>query len=128
MPTNYLSNNNKCTSRFKQAISLDKCYLKDHDDECSFELQIFNNNSVSSSTLAFYTQQQQQQNGNTSRSNNFVNNYQDQEFIIFLCDSSKDKWDWMSMLCHAQYKFTIDRYSVKLFNLILTTVLINYNL
>lgn len=26
-----------------------------------------------------------------------------------MCDSSKDKWNWMSMLCYAQYKFTVDR-------------------
>jgi hypothetical protein len=35
------NNNNKFNSRFKQSIALEKCCLKDHDDECCFELQIF---------------------------------------------------------------------------------------
>lgn len=80
------SSSSKYTSRFKQALSLDKCNLKDiHEDDYSFELEVFNSHS------------------------RLNNNYQSQEYILFKLDTSKDKYQWMSMLCYSQYKSTIDR-------------------
>ncbi len=100
-PTNYLTSS-KFASRFKQIILLDKCVLKDHDDDTSFEIQV-----CGSGSFNFFTEQLQT-----------IGSGQDtQDFIIFTCENSKDKWEWMSMLCYAQIsqcyatnnKFTIDR-------------------
>ncbi len=101
-PTTYLTSS-KFPSRFKQIISLDKCVLKDHEDETSFEIQVCGGGS-----FAFYADQSQQAVGGGQDT---------QEFVFFMCESSKDKWEWMSMLCYAQIsqcyatnnKFTIDR-------------------
>ena len=38
--------NNKFTARFKQAISLDRCILKDLDDEVAFELQVLSSSAT----------------------------------------------------------------------------------
>ena len=78
----------KVSSRFKQCISLDKCILKDLDDELCFELHIVNANS---------------------RFNTGGGGTQDLESIVFITEQPSDKWQWMSMLCYSQYKCTIER-------------------
>jgi hypothetical protein len=86
--------------KFKQAIPLDKCYLKDCQDEFCFEIQILNQHSSSS------LQNQSAANISYSKVNH---NNQEQEYLIFIARSPPEKINWMSMLCYAQYKFTIDR-------------------
>ena len=108
------SASSKPKSKFKQRIMLDKCHLIDRDDECCFELKIFNNNSVSSSTFAFYQQQNQQQANKSDSQASGLNSQQqrslqNKEYILFILDHPNDKYQWMPMLCYTQYKFTIDR-------------------
>ena len=96
------SSYSKHTSRFKQALSLDKCNLKDYDEESCFELEVFNSQSrMTNSNNNNYS--------NNNNNNNGNNSNQSQEFILFKLESNKDKYQWMSMLCYSQYKSTIDR-------------------
>ena len=74
------------SSKFKQKILLDRCHLVDRgDDESCFELH-------------------QSTNGNGG--GRYTRN---DEYTLFILDTYKDKYHWMSMLCYTQYKFTIDR-------------------
>ena len=71
----------KFSSKFKQAISLEKCLLKDLDDDCCFEIQVANNEPTA----------------------------QCQEFYTIVTDTANQKYQWMSMLCYSQYKVTMER-------------------
>jgi hypothetical protein len=113
-------NNMRSAYRFKQALSLDKCHLRDRDDDFCFELHVCN-------SVSFHNFNQQQQmmqqmsnqssqdraspsqlSPNTFQSNcNQVNS--NQECILFMTNTLNEKYQWMSMLCYSQYKFTIDR-------------------
>lgn len=88
-------NSNLKPYRFKEVIQLDKCCIRDREDEVCFELQIMSQ---------FYSD------SDSSMSNQSQSDVsQDQEFILFVADSSNEKYQWMSMLCYSQYKLTIDR-------------------
>jgi hypothetical protein len=101
--------------KFKQAITLDKCYLNDRDDDLAFELQVFNNGMViSNSNMSINSDLGKDftnmSNYNLSNLNNpNLSNTIENEYILFLTNSTMDKYHWMSMLCYAQYKFSIDR-------------------
>lgn len=86
--TNLGSSSKPC--RFKLAIELEKCTLRDRDDECCFELQLGNNQHVNEFD-------------STNQSDSI-----DQEFIVFITESSNEKYQWMSMLCYSFYKLKID--------------------
>jgi hypothetical protein len=110
--------------RFKQAISLDKCHLRDRDDELSFELHVCNSSSfqhtnflsqqttstVAGSDQAFTstsTSGGSQPQTPTLQSN--CGQLNNQDCLLFITGSFNEKYQWMSMLCYSQYKFTIDR-------------------
>lgn len=96
----------KYLARYKQSISLDKCILRDYDEDLCFELQV---QSSSSSGNNMSSQGHRSNNNSSSSSSSGSTSSQEQEFIIVKCDNMKDKYNWMTMLCYTQYKFSIDR-------------------
>ena len=113
--SNFLSNPStvKYSSKFKQAISLDKCVLKDLEDDCCFEIQVsLNGSNANGSNNNCNSNNTSGNNNNSNSSNNNNNNEsnaQSQEFYLFITESAKQKYQWMSMLCYSMYKQTMDR-------------------
>jgi hypothetical protein len=96
------NSNCKYTSRFKQALSLDKCNLKDLDDDYCIDLEVFNSH-LPINQIKF------NQGGGGGAAASTIGGQDTNIFIRFSFDSSKEKYHWMSMLCYSQYKSTIDR-------------------
>jgi hypothetical protein len=101
--------NSKESYKFKQAISLDKCVLRDRRDPLFFELNIFNNNNATSpnNITPIATTTADNNNNililNSSPLSSFNNN-DNQECILFKADTPEKKYHWMSMLCYSIYK------------------------
>jgi hypothetical protein len=124
--TNQNGANNMKQFRFKQALTLDRCYIKDREDECCFELHILPN---STSSVPYYLQDLYQNSSESSGMNSSGGNLentlisqsstsnsqqqqqpQNQEYILFVTNTSAEKYQWMAMLCYSQYKTSIDRF------------------
>jgi hypothetical protein len=89
-------------SKLKQIIQLNSCHLNDRLDDCCFELQLTTvSHGGSHSLFSFH------HNGSSGNSNG--SNLQDQDYYIFITETPKQKYEWMSMLCYSLYKFSIDR-------------------
>jgi hypothetical protein len=120
-PATLMSPSNVRNYRFKQVITLDKCLLRDRDDDFCFELHVCN--SISYQNFNQQQQQSQQISAQSSQDQvsspnqlNSPNAFQsncsqlaNQECILFMTNTVNEKYQWMSMLCYSQYKFTIDR-------------------